>query len=70
MSADEGEGRELGPRRRGLAPPGRLVCPVLPRHVAGEIKQLGTVRQPSGGCLEPTLPHHCPKKAPTPLERP
>jgi hypothetical protein len=70
MSADGGEGWESGPRRRDLAPPGQLVCPVPHLHVAGEIDQLGTVRQPSGGCFKPTLPHRHPKRAPTPPERP
>jgi hypothetical protein len=37
-SADEGEGWESGPKRRGPAPPRRLVCPVPHLHIAGEIK--------------------------------
>ncbi len=69
-SADGGGGWESGPRRRGPALPGRLVCPVPHLHVAGEIEQLGTVGQSSGGCLEPMLPNCCPKRAPTLPEKP
>jgi hypothetical protein len=60
MSANERGGWESGPRRRGPAPPGRLVCPVPPHHVAGKIVPPGAVRQPSGGRLEPTLPVNIP----------
>jgi hypothetical protein len=69
-SASEGEGWVLGQRRRGPAPPGWLVSPVPPHHIAEEIKLPGAMQQPSGGCLELTLPHDWPKRAPTPLERP